>query len=249
MTLQEIREEAWARAREITTIDEDRLWSLAEMNAYINRVYRQIAKETLCIRDATTPEVCLITSSVVDYATLTEGTLDYIWANNEDSCLYQVDVCPYLFDLHEKIITIDEVKWAGRAWKLIKVSSSKWQENTRWEQTLGMPTEFSTDLTVGKIAVNLRDTTSDTLQLQVRRLPLVDLVKDTDVPEFRTSYHDYLIHGVLWHMYSKQDSEAFDKVMVDKHYAQFLLDIDQIKQEETLLERRLRPNNSLSAFR
>jgi len=57
MTLEEIRQECWDEARETATNDIDRLWTTSEMNRYINRVYRNIARETRCIRDSITPDI------------------------------------------------------------------------------------------------------------------------------------------------------------------------------------------------
>lgn len=249
MNLQEIREECWEQARDFAVNDADRLWKQSEMNRYINRIYRQIARETQCIKDASTPAVCLLPVTVVDYTTLTAGTLDYIWANQEDSWIYHRDVTPYLVDLHASILQIDEVKWVGQPWRLRKVSSSKWKQMVWWERVVGSyATEYATDLQTGKIALNYRMETSDTLQLSVRRLPLVDLINDDDVPEFRAHYHDFMINGVMMMMYRKRDAETLDEAKATNFEQAFLLDLDEIKQQETQLEERLRPNQALDAF-
>lgn len=250
MNLKQLREEAWTIARDNAIVDSDKLWPKAEMNTYINRVYRHIARETKCITDAVTPSVCQIASTPVDYTTLTVADgLDYTWANDPNSWLYQKNVAPYLYDLHPSILQIDEIKWTSRQWKLVKVSVTKWQKNPWWEQVIGLPTEYATDLSNGKIALNYRSETADTMRLQIRRLPLVDLVNDTDTPEFRTSYHDLMVNGILMWMYGKQDSESFDMEKRNNYEARFLRDIDEIKQQETILERRLLANHSMSAFR
>ena len=89
----------------------------------------------------------------------------------------------------------------------------------------------------------------DKLQLHVRRLPLVDLINDDDIPEFRMHYHDYLINGVLMHMYRKRDAETLDEAKASEFENAFLLDVDEIKQQESQLEEHLRPNEALDAFR
>ena len=259
MNLKQLREEAWDIAREIAVIDSDRLWTTKEMNRYINRVYRHIARETRCIRDAETLSICRIASTVpTDLAELTSLAAtdaryaqDLVWYNEPTSWLYQHLVAPYIYDLHPLIIDIDEVKWAStsRTWRLNKVSVNKWQVNPVWEQTIGMPTEYCTDYSNGRIAINFRADTSDTLKLTVRRMPLTDLVLDTDVPEYRTHYHDFMINGILWQMYSKQDSQTFDGEKAVAYQARFLADVDEIKQQETILDQRLKPNHSLDAFR
>lgn len=249
MTLKEIREECWDRARDVALTDADRLWPASEMRRHINRIYRYIARETRCIRDSQTTSLCMIQSAPVDYTTYVAGTKDYIWANDSNSWLYHQNVCPYIFALDPRIISVDEVKWTSRQWKLTKVSVSKWQTNPWWEQVVGMPTEYATDLSANTLVVNFRDTTTDYLSLVVRRLPLEDLNADTDVPEFRANYHDYFLNGVLWLMYSKQDSDAYNGDKASMYKAMFDKDIDEIKQSESLLDERLRPNAVMAAFR
>lgn len=249
MNLREIRQECWQLARDVALVDSDKLWPTADMNIYINRVYRQIARETKCIRDATTPSICLIASAPIDYTTYVAGTLDYIWANDPNSWLYQQNVAPYLFDLDRRILQIEEVKWTSRTWKLTKVGCAKWQTNPWWEKVMGMPTEYATDLTNGKIAINFRDTATDYLQLTVRRLPLTALLLDDDIPEFREHYHDYFFNGVLSLMFQKQDADAINPAKAAEHQAQFLVDIDEIKQQESILNTMLSPNFSQGAFR
>jgi hypothetical protein len=257
MNLREIRDEAWAVAREIGTTEATRLWSTKEMNRYINRVYRFIARETRCIRDARTTAVCRIAvTKPVDLAALTALAATDSWAaddlvgyNDATSWLHDQFVAPRVFPLHWSILDIDECKWLGVPWRLTKVSVTKWQNNPRWEQVVGYPTEYCTDYHTNYIALNFRTTTNDTLCLLVRRLPLLDLINDTDEPEFRINYHDFLLNGVLEQMYNKQDAETFDLAKAADFKIRFASDIDEIKQHETILDQRLKPNHSLSAFR
>lgn len=251
MNLREIREECWDVARDTALTDSDRMWREKEMNRYINRVYREIARETQCIRDASTVAVCLLNVDPVDHTTLTpEDGLDYIWANDPDNWLYQADVTPYLLPLHPSILQIDDCKWVNQAYTLLKVSSTKWRADVWWERVIGSyATEFATDLQSGKIAINYRMEVSDQLQLVVKRLPLVDLINDDDIPEFRTHYHDFMINGVLMHMYNKRDAETLDLEKAAEYKEAYLLDIDEIKQQEDQIEIHLRPNAALDAFR
>lgn len=273
MNFKQIRDEAWAIARETAVYDSDRLWTKTEMDRYINRVYRFIAKETKCIRDDITTAICRITvAPYTDYAALQAAAVtdsyaaqDLAWLSDSTSWLYvdpspaatyaaRLDaaaqtLCPYSFPLDYRIVDIDEVKWTHRQWKLAHVSSAKWQMNPWWEQVRGMATEYATDLANNRLNLNFRMTEADTLKLVVRRLPLVDLVDDTDIPEIRIHYHDFMINGILWQMYSKQDSEAYNKDRADQYYALYLKDIDEIKQQETIIHNRLRPNYSVDAFR
>ena len=257
MNLRQIREECWGIARETATIDEARLWTTAEMNLYINRVYRVIARETKCIRDSITASVCRITSAPpIDIAALTALAAtdswyaqDLAWYNDPTSWLNGQLVAPYSYALSPFVLDVDECKWSTRQWRLTKVSVKKWQINPWWEQVLGMPTEFCTDGDNNRLFLNFRSDTADTLKLTVRRLPLADLVADTDIPEFRTHYHDFFRYGVLEQMYSKQDSQAFDQVKALDFKMIFLKDLDEIKQQEVILDNRLHPNYSMDGFR
>jgi hypothetical protein len=250
MNLREIREECWVLARDTALTDSDRLWPEKEMNRYINRIYRYIARETQCIKDSSSPEVALLDIPVVDYTTLTAGTLDYIWANEAGNWLYQKDITPYLVALHPSILQIDEVKWMSQPWRLRKVSASKWKTNVWWERVIGSyATEYATDLQTGMIALNFRMETADKVQLCVRRLPLVDLINDDDIPEFRTHYHDFMINGIMMHMYRKRDAETLDTDKADGFEMAFNSDVDEIKQQESQLEDFLRPNEAMEAFR
>jgi hypothetical protein len=257
VNLAEIREEAWSVARDTGTKDYDRLWTEAEMNRYINRTYRFISRETKCIRDARTPEVCRITvAPPADLATLEAQALTDAWAaddlaryNDSTSWMYHQLVAPLTYDLHKSVLDIDECKWLTQPWKLQKVSVVKWQQNPRWEQVVGYPIEYCTDYHTGKLTLNYRTTASDTLGLLVRRLPLVQLSEDADEPEFRDSYHDFFLNGVLEQMYSKQDAECIDLKKAADYRAAFKADVDEIKQQETILDQRLSVNIAMNAFR
>jgi hypothetical protein len=114
---------------------------------------------------------------------------------------------------------------------------------------MGLPIEYALDLQDQKIAVNYRAQDPDTMRLWVKRMPLTSMIEDDDSPEFKVDYHDFLINGILMHMYRKQDAEAFDGAKAKDYEVKYRADIDEIKQQETLIERRLRPNQSLLGFR
>ena len=257
MNLKELRDEAWDIGRETGTTDGDRLWKTSEMNQYINRVYRAIAKETRCIRDAVTPAVCKINvAPPADLAALSALALtdasaadDLAEYNRVGSWMYHTLVAPRIFALSPLILDIDEVKWHDLPWRLTKVSVTKWQQNPKWEQVTGCPTEVALDYHSGYIAVNYRFSGTDSLRLTVKRLPLKDLITDNDVPEFKINYHDLMLNGILSQMYSKQDAECLDLDKQIDYGQKFARDMDEIKRQEAIFDQRLRPNGSLDAFR
>lgn len=305
MNLRQLREEAWARAREVGVSDSTRLWTKAEMNSYINRVYRHIARETRCIRDALTPAICQITVAPAQDLTMytvpanfafslreitgtfngtTVTTADSIGdlhvgtllvsdslpvgttvatiisdtqfttsqaatGSGPDTVQYHAWITPTTYTLDPRILDIDEAKWTQKAWRLTKVSVRKWQVNPWWEWVVGMPTEYATDYSNNTIALNFRTYETDTLRLVVRRLPLTDLVLDADEPEFRSHYHDFMLNGILMHMYGKQDAQTFDGEKKDTYERKFKEDVDEVKQQETILDQRLKNEFSQNAFR
>jgi hypothetical protein len=257
MNLKEIRTECWDIAREVGDSDDNRYWTSKEMNRYINRVYRFIARETRCIRDAHTAAVCRISvTPPADLITLQAQALTDVWAaddlagyNTVGSWLYNKLIAPRVFPLHKSILDIDECKWLGVPWKLTKKSVTAWNSNPRWEQVVGYPTEYATDYQNDSICLNWRSTVADTLLLTVRRMPLADLVADADIPEIRVHYHDFMVNGVLSQMYQKQDIETFSLAKADDYGQKFARDVDEIKQQETILDQRLKANYSMSAFR
>lgn len=250
MNLGEIKAEARGVARDEAADDKNRLWKDADLTLYANRVYRKIARETKCIRDAITPEVCLLPVTVVDHLALEEGSIDYLLANDSNSWLYQLDVAPLTLPLHSSILDIEEMKWVTKGWKLHHVSVSKWQTNYFWDRVPGLATEFCTDYSNGRLALNYRATENDILKLVVKRMPLVNLADDADVPEFRPDYHDAFLPGLLSHMYSKQDAECIDLKKAADYLAEFERAIDLIKRQESRLHgSHPVANHSLGAFR
>jgi hypothetical protein len=162
---------------------------------------------------------------------------------------YAQPFTPLTLPLHKSILDIDEVKWTKKPWKLLKVSVTKWQVNPYWEWIAGIPTEYATDYSINRIALNYRATEADTLRLSVKRMPLTDLTLDADEPEFRENYHDFMLNGILMHMYGKQDAQCFDGEKKDTYERKFFEDVDNIKQQEQILDQRLKPNAALDAFR
>ena len=49
-------------------------------------------------------------------------------------------------------------------------------------------------------------------------------------------------------MYSKQDSQTIDVAKASEYNMKFRQDLDEIKQSESLLDERLRPNYAMAGF-
>ena len=75
------------------------------------------------------------------------------------------------------------------------------------------------------------------------------MVNDNDSPEFKEDYHLLMINGILWQMFSKTDAETLNKVKAEEYRQKFLIDIDEIKQEEEELDSRIKNMHSMDAYR
>jgi hypothetical protein len=209
MNLKQIRDECWDIARETSEMDSDRLWSLNEMNAYINRIYRDIARTTKIIIDSTTVSTCQITlSSATPIFALSPLILS---VHDCYYCATQTSV-----PISKKLIYVPVI-CLGVDPMLITLHAT--------------PTYYSLDNATGNITFDTIPLSADVtplLKLRVSRLPLLDLIEDIDIPEFLVKYHDYFKYGVLWLMYSKQDSEAYDLAKASDFYQMYQLDIAKL---------------------
>lgn len=233
MNLREIREEAWDYADDRSENEEDRLWKPEEMDRYVNRIYRDIARETKCIEDFSTPEVCQIAITPIAPASQVTGTLDYQYVNNGSSPLYGKTFASNTFLLHKSILEICDARLLNGQVRLNHRFAKKWKKSPTWDQRIGLPTEYATDLKNGYLAVNYRAETADIVLLSVKRLPLTPLRSSGDVPEIPISYHDAFLDGILAEMYSKQDSQTYEKGRAEKHKEQYLERLDDIKRIES----------------
>jgi hypothetical protein len=49
-------------------------------------------------------------------------------------------------------------------------------------------------------------------------------------------------------MYSKQDADIIDKTKSEEYRQKFLVDLDDVKQQESILDQRLKPSYPMPAF-
>lgn len=90
----------------------------------------------------------------------------------------------------------------------------------QWDTATGSPRAWLE--TGGSIRVVPIPTVADTLHLSVYRLPLSDMVVDSnDQPEIRSERHYDLLDGMLARAYGKHDSEAYDPVAAAKYEERF----------------------------
>ena len=169
---------------ELDDVEQDYLWSDAELKFYINEAVKEAVRRSRLIVDASTTAVCSIA--------VTAGTQAY--------------------SLHASIYKIIEVlgswddaplrKWTAQEMKL---------HHPTWRTDESDPCGYVLDYESGKLWLNSKPKTNGTLSLRVYRFPLVALSANSDTPEINPGYHEKLIHWVRHKAYLKPDTDTFNK--------------------------------------
>ena len=124
--------------------------------------------------------------------------------------------------LSDKVIKVERCYLASRGKQY--PLTQKLQVNSN---LVGIPIQYTEDKKLITLfptpdATINSDTGIDTLNLEVYRLPLTDLVGDDDEsPEIDDEYHFDLIHYACYLAYSKQDADTQDNLKAQWHEAQF----------------------------
>ena len=127
------------------------------------------------------------------------------------------------YALSDKVIKVERCYLASRGKQY--PLTQKLQVNSN---SVGTPIQYTEDKKLITLfptpdATMNSGTGIDTLNLEVYRLPLTDLVgADGESPEIDDEYHFDLIHYVCYLAYIKQDSETLDISKAQWHEAQFL---------------------------
>jgi len=172
-------------------------WSNEELTQYINEAEREVARRTLCIQDATTPEVCRI-NVVADTA---------------------------LYNLHEKILKVKRAKLASQKFPLKKKSIYDYFEISDWDTQTGTPGYWIEDYQRHKIRFDKIPEANDTLNLSVYRYPLYDMcwASDTqDEPEIDEVYQIKMLDYAAYLAYGKDDPNTFDSNRAQFRLARFV---------------------------
>lgn len=182
---------------------EDYLWSNAELTAYINEAYKEAVRRARLIIDSATPEVCTI-NVVADTA---------------------------LYPLSKKIYRVLDIfpSWDNRQLCKVTTKELNLQRSTWRTQESDKPDYYVSDFQSGAIRLYPIPTEAGTLNLRVYRLPLVDLINDTDEPEINEAYHIKLLHWARHKAYLKPDADTFDKNASMEALALFVQEFGEAK--------------------
>lgn len=149
-----------------------------------------------------------------------------------------------LLQLDSRILEIRRARITGTGRRIYPVTSSQMDHSSEsWEADTGSPTAFVTDYQTGHIRLYPTPTTVDEIQLTVRRLPLADMVNDTDEPEIRPESHLGLVQWMLYRAYMQQDADTFNQAKATAALAEFVREFGEKKSMRN--EEWVRENNSL----
>lgn len=126
-------------------------------------------------------------------------------------CQIAVTAGDPIVELDPRILDIQRMRLASQFIQLRGISVQEMDDSIPgWENQTGLPWRGVTDYQSNAIRLWPSPAANDVLKLSVIRLPLVDMVADTDEPEIRKEYHPQLVQWMLHRAYAKQDSEVFD---------------------------------------
>lgn len=170
------------------------LWSDDEITSYANDAEREACRRARLITDSTTASVCNIT--------LVAATASYT--------------------LSRKVLFVNRVKLVGESIPLGPVSYKDLDRQVPgWEDETGTPTRYVKDTDTGKFRPYPTPTAAGTAKLTVTRLPLEDMVGDSDEPEIQPHLHGSLLFWILHCMFSKPDNDGYDEAKAAKNLALF----------------------------
>lgn len=212
MTLEEIIESARRDTGDTEGVNSDRRWSLEEWAEYANEAENLLCEELLLITDSLTPEICTIA--------VTAGVRSYVY----DS----------------RILQFDEVRYSTRVRPLDPSNVAEFAQNdTSWRTATGEPDSYALDDTTGYICLNKIPDADATINLSVKRSPLVYLTHKNmkASPEIKPQYHKRLKNYMLHKAFSKPDTETLDTTKSSKHYNLWMKDKSDVQDAENRLKR------------
>ena len=211
MTLSEIRQKCRSLLDDEVGAASDSYWSNDDLNEYINASIEEMHERTLCVTDSITDAVCLII--------LVAGQRHYA--------------------LHESVLDIQTVQPSWKVEPLSKQSIAT--VSPTWLSETGLPYSYLMDYSHRTLSLTSAPATvsGESLRLTVQRLPLVELVEDTDVPEILKQYHRRIFDGVVSKAYFKQDSEVYNPAKGNVHRVKWESSLEEIIRREARLKPRI----------
>ena len=190
--------------RDVADEDEPFLWGADDAQTYLDDAINEAADRARLLRDSTTPEICEVT--------IAAGTHTYPLDSRILSVIRaKLDLGRRPLDL-TSTVALDRGIGASSSDARVR-SNYGWTGTSyglAWESLTGTPTRIAIDAQASGWTARLvpAPTVSDTLRLQVYRLPLDSLTEDDDEPEINSRLHIRLVDWMKHLAYSKQDTET-----------------------------------------
>lgn len=195
----------------------DRLWSRAALIRYLNEGYNRFARQTLLLRDATTPALVEVT--------LVAGQASYA--------------------LSPKVVAVLSAKVASKGYPMKRTThenlnagdiNSTAPPPTGAAVQPGEPFFFTTDEAVRTLTVYpppSDEFDGELVQLRVCRLPLKAITEDTLDAELElpADYHLDIAEWAAYRAYRNHDVDAESMTKAERHKARFTEAVGEAKQE------------------
>lgn len=147
-----------------------------------------------------------------------------------------------IIPLDPRIVDVKRIRDVSQYVQLQPISALEMdRKRPGWEMHTGtiplcVVTEYQTNA-LRLYPIPMRD---GELTMTVQRLPLADMVADTDTPEIRPEYHPALVQWMLYRAYSKQDTETCDPAKAEKALAKFTQEFGEARSARNETWRRNR---------
>lgn len=204
MTYTEILTDAWTQADDSVRPYN---WNDTEWISYLNTAMDELCIETQLLVDSTDTDICRISVS--------DGTAAYT--------------------LHNKIVNVLDVWNTSTGYPLYLYNVGQLNAySTGWRSLTGTPDKYNLDDTIGKILLVPEPDDDLTIGLRVARLVKEPATANTlgDTPEIPAKYHRFLIDGLLYKAYEKNDAETRDPDKIAYHQKAWTKAIQFIYQAE-----------------
>lgn len=183
MTAQEIYDHALWRLRDEAGADAIKALPQARAITLINEAQNEACRRAHLLRDRTTTAICQIA--------VVAGT--------------------YIYALDSRVIKVHNALLVTSKRQLCRTYIADMDcYDYLWETRTGTPDRYVADYQTGKIALYKNPVVSETLKLDVVRLPLTQITALTETPEIPAHLHVKLVPWLLWAVRSLDDTETFD---------------------------------------
>lgn len=211
MTIQELIKRM--RIEFLDDLLEPPFWPSSNIISSLSQAERELCRRLYLLHDSTTAAICQIPIAA------TGG------------------IFPRSYAIDNRILRIDRLKYPGITKPLTQTTTAQLDQfDSGWDEATGTPTKYVVDTDDFTITFDRQPTTAGTVNMQVKRLPLIPLLSRalTDSPELKQLDYE-MIHGALKYLYIRPDAETFNIDLSKKWDNQFETDIQHIIQNRAAM--------------